>query len=207
MANRQPRDPMAAMAAAIANLTQNVTTLTAQVDATNNNVNAIAQQLQGAANAQPVTFALSPGLTDVDALIDYRTKHGAAVYQEAKAALPSVFSLKPSEVTLFETELESRAAASGWNSDAQGITKFDNQNNEAVNLIQEYGKIDMATLKPLCEAFITGNQANTRRAQNNRNISWPKPRSSMISLSLSKSGVLYLRRQKPSLLSVPRSRR
>ena len=177
MANRQPqRDPMAQMAAAIATLTQNVTNLTAQVDATNNNINAIVQQLQGAntnnnINDQPVTFALSPGMTNVDALIDYRTKHGAAVYKEAKAALPSVFSLKPSEVTLFENELESRAAASGWNSDAQGITKFDNSDNVTVNLISEYGKIDMTTLKPKCEAFITGNESNTRRAQNNRNAS------------------------------------
>lgn len=172
MANRQPRDPMAQMQAAIAQLAANVTTLTNQVTATNNNVNAITQQLQANnQNAQPVVFALSPGLTDVDALIDYRTKHGAAVYQEAKAALPSVFSLKPSEVTLFENELESRAAASGWNSDAQGITKWNNSDGVAVNIIQEYGKIDMATLKPYCEAFITGNEANTRKAQNNRNAS------------------------------------
>ena len=177
MATRTARDPMAAMTAAITALTQNVTNLTAQVDATNNHVNAIALQLQGAgfndnnANTQQVTFALSPGLTNVDALIDYRTKHGAAIYQEAKAALPSAFSLKSSEVTLFENELESRAAASGWNSDAQGITKFVNSDNDSINLIQEYGKIDMATLKPLCESFITGNQADTRRAQNNRNAS------------------------------------
>ena len=138
MATRTARDPMAAMTAAITALTQNVTNLTAQVDATNNHVNAIALQLQGAgfndnnANTQQVTFALSPGLTNVDALIDYRTKHGAAIYQEAKAALPSVFSLKSSEVTLFENELESRAAASGWNSDAQGITKFVNSDNDSI---------------------------------------------------------------------------
>ena len=63
------------------------------------------------------------------------SKHGAAVYQETKAALPSMFSLKPSKVALFKTKLESRADASGWKSNAQGITKFDNQDNLPVNLI------------------------------------------------------------------------
>ena len=97
------------------------------------------------------------------------SKHGAAVYQETKAALPSMFSLKPSKVALFKTKLESRADASGWKSNAQGITKFDNQDNLPVNLIWEYGKIDMATLTSICKTFITGNQSDAYRAQNNRN--------------------------------------
>ena len=86
-------------------------------------------------NNAPAVFALSPGLNTVNELINYCTKHGAAVYQETKAALPSMFSLKPSKVALFKTKLESRADASGWKSNAQGITKFDNQDNLPVNLI------------------------------------------------------------------------
>ena len=77
--------------------------------------------------------------------------------------------MKASEVVLFETELESRAAASGWNSNAQGVTKFNNSDGNSIDLIKEYGKIDLETLKNACEPFITGNQKHTRRAQNNAN--------------------------------------
>ncbi len=77
---------MAALACAMATLMQNISDLTVQVTAMNNNVNNLVQQVEG--NNAPAAFALSPGLTAVDELIDYRTKHGAAISQEAKSALP-----------------------------------------------------------------------------------------------------------------------
>ena len=69
---------IAVLARAMATKIQNVIDLTVQVTAMKNNINNLIQQVGG--NNAPASFALSPGLTAVDELINYRTKYSAAVY-------------------------------------------------------------------------------------------------------------------------------
>jgi len=161
------------IAAILANLANSMADMATQVAATNVTVNNLANQVAAVnpnVNATPV-FALSPGRADEDGILNYKTKQGNHVYEQARTELPSKFGMKALEVVLFETELESRAAASGWNSNVQGVTKFNNSDGNSIDLIKEYGKIDLETLKNACEPFITGNQKHIRRAQNNANAS------------------------------------
>jgi len=170
MANRGARpaanaDPLAALAADVANLTGIVGQLAQAVQATNNNVNNIANALPNPAG--PVAFAMSPGTAAIDDVIDFKSKHGAQLYEAGSAALPTAISLKAQGILLFQRELQEKADKMGWTSPNQGVLTFTNAAGEQVNVITHPGKITHAEIIAGADRFINGAQANQRAAQNN----------------------------------------
>jgi hypothetical protein len=163
---------MAGNAPSNAELAQQIAALTAIVT---NLANAIANQAPPAAAAPPaanVAFATSPGVAAVEELIDYTTKHGASLYEQGTKALGTPFSMKASQVVIFEKELQDRASMMGWDKGAQNILRFTNKDGRQISLIAEYGQIDADTLKTGCEPFIlaTGINSDKRAAQNNEQM-------------------------------------
>ena len=137
---------------AIAQLTQLVVQQT-------NTVNALLAALGNAQAGAPVavsasTFALTPGKVGVEAVIDYSTKHGSSVYKEYKAALPTVWDLKGKGLVVFIQEFLTRAQDAGWTQGTMQVTKFNNADGTSIDLINEYGKIDVETLKTQCDVFL-----------------------------------------------------
>ena len=129
MANQAPTN--AELAQQIANLTNVVANL-AQAIGTGGAAGA------GGAGGAP-SFATSPGVADVDQLIDYTTKRGASLYEQGTKALATPFDLKSNQVVIFQKELKDRASMMGWNQGNQGITQFTNKDGD--------GRIDEGTLR------------------------------------------------------------
>eukprot|EP01082_Thalassiosira_pseudonana_P000354 g78.t1 g78 contig1:191241-192442(+) len=114
--------------------------------------------------------ALTPGKVGAEAVIDYSTKHGSSVYKEYKAALPTVWDLKGKGLVVFIQEFLTRAQDAGWTKSTMQVTKFNNADGTPIDLITEYGKIDVDTLKAQCDVFLLPGGANfqTRATQNNK---------------------------------------
>ena len=49
----------------------------------------------------------------------------------------------------------------GWSKGTKQITKFTNQDGVDINIIKNYGQIDMATLKTACERFCKAGEADS----------------------------------------------
>ena len=166
MANQPPTT--AELAQQVADLTNLVTNLTNAVATI---VPAVGAPPGGAGTATgtapTATFAKSPGLADVDQLIDYKTKRGTALFEQGSKALATPFDLKQDQIVIFEKELEDRASVMGWNEGTQNITVFKNAANNNIDIIREYGQIDETTLKNECMDFISGARSTQRAAQNN----------------------------------------
>jgi len=58
----------------------------------------------------------------------------------------------------------------GWSKGTKQITKFTNRDGVDIDIIKNYGQIDMATLKTACERFCKAGEAHsaTRARQNNK---------------------------------------
>jgi hypothetical protein len=140
MANQAPNN--AELAQQIANLTTVVANLAQAICAGGTGGAGGA----GGAGGVP-SFATSPGVADVDQLIDYTTKCGASLYEQGTKALATPFDLKSNQVVIFQKELKDRASMMGWNQGNQGITQFTNKDGEDIDLIDEYDRIDEGTLR------------------------------------------------------------
>jgi hypothetical protein len=108
----------------------------------------------------------------VKELINYTTKHGANLYEQGIKALGTPFSMKASQVVIFEKELQDRASMMGWDKDTQNILKFTNKDGRQISLIAKYSQIDADTLKTGCDPFIltTGINSDKCAAQNNKQM-------------------------------------
>jgi hypothetical protein len=140
--------------------------------------------LQNAAPAAPaaptaaVLFAETPQTLGVDDLIDYSTKRGKDIYNQGcealdDKALTNGFNMTPNETVVFIEALERKADSMGWSKGTKQITKFTNRDDVDVDIIKNYGQIDMATLKTACERFCKAGEADstTRARQNNKMMS------------------------------------
>jgi hypothetical protein len=76
----------------------------------------------------------------VEELVDYTTKHGANLYEQGTKALGTPFSMKASQVVIFEKELQDKASMMGWDKGAQNILKLTNKDGRQISLIAEYGQ-------------------------------------------------------------------
>ena len=104
-----------------------------------------------AAAAPPaVAFALSPGTTNPDQLIDYSTHTGQTLYDTGKSKLmddeEDKFDLKVTQVVRFQEMLQARSEIMGWTNPAQGIVTYQ-VDGRGMNLILEYGQIPYDNLK------------------------------------------------------------
>ena len=127
-----------------------------------------------AAAAAPaaVTFALSPGTTNPDHLIDYSTCTGQSLYDTGKSKLmddeEEKFDLKVTQVVRFQEMLQARSDIMGWSNPAQGIVTYQVAGRN-MNLISEYEQIPYDDLKLQSETYWKHNGAKKREraAQNN----------------------------------------
>ena len=127
-----------------------------------------------AAAAAPlaVTFALSPGTTNPDQLIDYSTRTGQTLYDTGKSKLmdneEEKFDLKVTQVVRFQEMLQARSEIMGWTNPAQGIVTYQIAGRD-MNLISEYGQIPYDKLKAQSKIYWKhdGAKKRERAAQNN----------------------------------------
>ena len=87
---------------------------------------ALVQPAPAALNA--VTFALSPGTTNPDQLIDYSNRTGQSLYDTGKSKLMGdegeKLDLKVTQVVRFQEMLQARCEIMGWTNPAQGIVSY-----------------------------------------------------------------------------------
>jgi hypothetical protein len=145
---------MANQAPTIAELQALITTLQGQVEALQNA--APVATAAPAAATTAVVFAETPQTLGVDDLIDYSTKRGKDIYNQGcealdDKALTNGFNMTPNETVVFIEALEREANSMGWSKGTKQITKFTNRDGVNINIIKNYGQIDMATLKTACE--------------------------------------------------------
>lgn len=122
-----------------------------------------------AAPAAPVIFAENPGRYDVEAIINFQTRLGTTVYEQAVKALTKEFDMKPESTVVFIQDFQARCTEIGWSEGTKNITKFINDHGVTIDLVTQYGQIDSATLKIQCERFakLGGADYGTRATQNN----------------------------------------
>ncbi len=150
--------------------------LQAQVTALQN-VAPAAQAAPAAATTQ-VVFAETPQTLGVDDLIDYSTKRGKNIYNQGcealdDKALTNGFNMTPNKTVLFIEAPERKADSMGWSKGTKQITTFTNRDGVSINIIKNYGQIDMAMLKTVCERLCKAGEADaaTRARQNNKMMS------------------------------------
>ena len=114
-------------------------------------------------------FAEAPALANVDAILDYSTKQGVAIFDAGCASLPSKYNLGQAGLVVFVRELQDRARTQGWSAGTQNITRYLNSDGVEIDIITAYGLIDDRTLKTATNPFVlpTGAEYTTRKSQNN----------------------------------------
>ena len=109
-----------------------------------------------AAAPQPVAFALSPGTTNPDQLIDFSTRTGQTLYDTGRAKLmddeSEKFDLKVTQVVRFHEMLRSRSEVMGLTNPSPGITIYQ-VNGRICDLISEYGRIPYDAIKTHSEVY------------------------------------------------------
>jgi len=119
--------------------------------------------------ATPVVFASTPAMVNHEDLINYQSKTGVMVYDEGRKALTTPFDMKSNGTVVYITELQAKCIKMGWSTGAQQITHFANAAGVTINIIDQYGQINSATLSTACQAFcsVGGAQFQQRARQNN----------------------------------------
>ena len=167
---------MANQAPTIAELQALIQTLQGEVLALQNAVPAATAAPAAATTA--VVFAKTPQTLGVDDLLDYSTKRGKDIYNQGcdaldDKALTNGFNMIPNETVVFIEALKCKADSMGWSKGTKQITNFTNRDGVDIDIIKNYGQIDMATLKTACERFCKVGEADaeTRARQNNKMMS------------------------------------
>jgi hypothetical protein len=106
------------------------------------------------------------------------TKRGKDIYNQGcealdDKALTNGFNMMPNKTVVFIEALERKADSMGWSKRTKQITKFNNRDGVDIDIIKNYGQIDMATLKTACERFCKVGEADsaTQARQNNKMMS------------------------------------
>lgn len=165
--NQDLQDLITALATGLADLTTLVHDYIAAVPDPS-----VAGTIAGSTVVTTATFSTSPGTTNVDSLLDYSTKYGLALYEQATKSLyeseEDKFNLDNARVMEFTTAVSKRAKSMGWNSQNQGIITYV-VNGSYIDIIDDYGRIDMADIHTQSQPFYlsTGAKHDMRAAQNN----------------------------------------
>jgi hypothetical protein len=149
------------------------TTLTAQVHNLPGGTAAGGPAGGGAGAAPLVTFAATSAMVNHQDLINYSTKVGTMIYNEGCKKLTTEFDMKLSGTVVYTTELQAKCVKMGLHMGTQKIINFTNAAGSTINIVHQYGQIDMATLQTQCEVFCmsTGTLFQARARQNNTMMS------------------------------------
>ena len=141
-----------------------------------------------AAAATLVVFPNFPQTLGVDDIIDYSKKLGKDIYEkECKAlddkALIDGFNMTPIETVVFVEAFERKAKWMGWSAGTKQITTFNNCDGVSINIIKNYGQINLATLKTACERFCKAGEADTQSRAKHNNTMMANSLSNSLSLT------------------------
>ena len=75
-------------------------------------------------------------------------------------ALTNGFNMTPNKTVVFIKAFKRKADSIGWSKGTKQITTFTNCDGVSVDIIKNYGQIDMATLKTACERFCKAGEAD-----------------------------------------------
>jgi hypothetical protein len=128
----------------------------------------------GGAGAAPlVTFAATPAMVNHQDLINYSMKVGTKIYNKGCEKLTTEFNMKLSGTFVYTTELQVKCVKMGWHMGTQKIINFTNATGLTINIVDQFGQIDMATLQAQCKVFCksTGALFQARARQNNTMMS------------------------------------
>ena len=116
-----------------------------------------------------IIIADTPGSYDVNNPLDYSSKVGISIYNQAIKPLTTRFGMTPEEVVVFLQEFKDRADANGWSKGTYNVTKFLTNNNVSVHIHEGYGLLEAAAISTQCEIFAdpAGAHYNSRARQNN----------------------------------------
>ena len=149
-----------------------IQTLQAKVTVLQNAAPAV--QVAPAAAAMQVVFTNLPQTLGVDDIIDYSKKLCKDIYEKGcealnDKALTNGFNMTPNKTVVFVEAFERKAKLMGWSTGTKQITTFNNCDGVSINIIKNYGQIDLTTLKTACERFCKTGEADTqsRAKQNN----------------------------------------
>lgn len=125
----------------------------------------------GPAQGGPPPFALTPGTLNLNYL-DYTSKAGRKVFEEATKALKDEFDGTSDKIAVLQEQMEGKSTDFGWNnqdtSDVINIPIDMTNPNDTRDLIQEYSQLTTNMITAWAMVHIVG--AQTRRAQNNYNL-------------------------------------
>jgi hypothetical protein len=79
-------------------------------------------------------------------LISYSTKVGTTIYNEGCEKLTTEFDMKLSGNVVYTTELQAKCVKMGWHMGTQQIINFTNATGSTINIVHQYGQINMVTL-------------------------------------------------------------
>jgi hypothetical protein len=127
-------------------LTAANTTLTAQVQ--NFPGGAAAGGAAGgvAGATTPVPFGATLAMVNHEDLINYSTKVGTTIYNEGCEKLTAEFNMKLSGTIVYTTKLQAKCVKMGWHMGTQQIINFTNATSSTINVVHQYGQINMVTL-------------------------------------------------------------
>jgi hypothetical protein len=127
----------------------------------------------GAGPATPVTFAATPAMVNHQDLIDHTTKLGMMIYDEGCKKLTTEFDMKSSGTVVYITKPQAKYVKMGWHMSTQQIINFTNAAGSTINIVNQYGQIDAATLQAQSKVFCksTGALFQARARQNNTMMS------------------------------------
>jgi hypothetical protein len=150
-------------------LTAAYTTLTTQVQNIPRGAAAGGAAGGGAGAATLVPFAATPAMVNHEDLINYSTKVGMTIYNKGCKKLTTEFDMKSSGTVVYTTELQAKCVKMGWHTGTQQIINFTNPAGSTINIVHQYGQIDMVMLQTQCKVFCksTGTLFQARARQNN----------------------------------------
>lgn len=153
------------LAAALASIAAAVTGMTQQQQA-------IAQQLQQLQQHQPAgntAFHTSPAGRDINAIIDMGSRSGKSIYDESMAGTLTKYDLSKAGLNPFLDEITEAASRLGCSTGNTSVVAYTPEDGaEPVSIIANYGMLSTERLRTLSAVFISGDQAQTRQAQNNQ---------------------------------------
>ncbi len=101
-------------------------------------------------------------------------KLGKDIYEKECSALDDKaltdgFNMTPNETVVFVEAFKQKAKSMGWSTGMKQITNFVNSSKVSIDIIKNYGQINLATLETACERFCKagGVDAESRAKQNN----------------------------------------
>jgi hypothetical protein len=106
-----------------------------------------------AAAAATVVFADFPQTIGVDDIIDYLKKVGKDIYEKGcyaldDKALTDGFIMTPNKTVVFVEAFKQKAKSMGWSTGTKQITTFVNSSGVSIDIIKNYGQIDLVTNPP-----------------------------------------------------------